>query len=96
MPAVFAASVLVCLPTVYGEGVPKVLIEAAACARPLVATDLPGCREIVRHNDNGLIVPTRDPVALADAIESLLANRERRMQMGYRGRAIAEAEFGIE
>jgi glycosyltransferase involved in cell wall biosynthesis len=96
MPSVFAASTLVCLPTVYGEGVPKALIEAAACARPLVATDLPGCREIVRHNDNGLIVPAHDPAALADAIESLLADRQRRMQMGQRSRAIAEAEFGIK
>ena len=52
---------VVCLPTYYMEGVPKSLLEAAACSRPIVATDVPGCREIVRHEENGLLVPPRDP-----------------------------------
>lgn len=96
MPAVFAASAVVCLPSVYGEGIPKVLIEAAACARPLVATALPGCREIVRDGENGLIVPGHDPEALAGAIEALLSDADRRERMGHRSRQIAEAEFAVE
>lgn len=96
MPAVFAQSAIVCLPTMYGEGVPKVLIEAAACARPIVATDVPGCREIVRHGENGLIVPMHDTDALAQAIMDLLKDGDSRRKMGRRGREIAEREFGIQ
>jgi glycosyltransferase involved in cell wall biosynthesis len=80
------------LPT-YREGLPKTLLEAAACARSIVATDVPGCREIVREGENGLLVAARDPVALAGAIETLATNRELRQQMGEKGRAIVEDEF---
>lgn len=93
MPAVFSACSLFCLPTVYGEGVPKVLLEAAASGRPIVATDLPGCLEVVRQSENGLLVPQKDPAALADAIDYLLKNPEVRRRMGAAGRAIAENEF---
>lgn len=96
MSAVFAQSAIVCLPTVYGEGVPKVLIEAAACGRPIVTTDMPGCREIVRHGENGLIVPVHDIDALAQAIMDLLKDGDRRREMGRHGREIAEREFGIQ
>lgn len=92
MPAVLADSNIVCLPS-YGEGIPKVLLEAAACGRPIVATDLPGCREVVRQSENGLLVPQKDPAALADAIDYLLKNPEVRRRMGAAGRAIAENEF---
>jgi glycosyltransferase involved in cell wall biosynthesis len=84
------------LPTTYGEGVPKVLIEAAACGRPIVATDVPGCREIVRHNENGLLVSAKDPQALAVALNRLLNDAELRESMGKRGRAMVEAEFSTE
>lgn len=96
MPAVFAQSHIVCLPTSYGEGVPKVLIEAAACGRPIVATDVPGCREIVHHNDNGLLVAAHDSAALAAALYRLINDRELRKRMGVRGREFAEREFSLE
>ncbi len=94
MTNVFRQAAVVCLPTTYGEGVPKVLIEAAACGLPLVATDVPGCREVVRPGISGLLVPPGDADALADAISSLLDDREARQQMGRRGREIAVNEFG--
>jgi glycosyltransferase involved in cell wall biosynthesis len=93
MPAVFAASHVVCLPSSYGEGVPKVLIEAAACGRAIVTTDTPGCREITRQGENGLLVPKDDPAALADAICKLVEDTALRQTMGARGRTIAAGEF---
>ncbi|MDO9161748.1 MAG: glycosyltransferase family 4 protein [Methylococcaceae bacterium] len=95
MPQVFAQAHIVCLPS-YREGLPKVLIEAAACGRPIVATDVPGCREIVRHNENGLLIPAKDPQALAVALNRLLNDAELRESMGKRGRAMVEAEFSTE
>lgn len=96
MHRVFALSHIACLPTFYGEGLPKVLIEAAACGRAIVATDVPGCREIVHHGENGLLVPARDPRALAEALKQLINNSSLRQRMGKRGREIAEAEFSVE
>ncbi len=96
MPSVFARSHIVCLPSFYGEGVPKVLIEAAACGRAIVTTDTPGCREIVRHGENGLLVPVRDSNALAEALRILIENPTMRAEMGARGREIAVAEFSEE
>jgi glycosyltransferase involved in cell wall biosynthesis len=95
MPATFAHAQIVCLPS-YREGLPKVLLEAAACARPLVATDAPGCREIVRHGENGFLVPLRDSAGLADAIEKLLDDPALRLRMGAKGREMVEAEFSEE
>jgi len=96
MPDLIAKSNIVVLPTFYGEGVPCVLIETASCGRAIVATDVPGCREIVRHNENGLLIPSHDSKALADAIEFLIKNPEFRAKMGARGRKIVEAEFSKE
>lgn len=96
MPGVLRGASVVCLPSAYGEGVPKVLLEAAACARCIVATDAAGCREIVRHRENGLLVPIRDAAALAAAIAELLSNRELRLAMGRRGRELVESEFSDE
>jgi glycosyltransferase involved in cell wall biosynthesis len=93
MPQALAQASIVCLPSAYGEGVPKVLIEAAACGRSIVATDAPGCREIARHGENALLVPLRDAAALADAIAKLLADPALRSEMGRRGRSLVEAEF---
>ncbi|MGH8615603.1 MAG: glycosyltransferase family 4 protein [Gammaproteobacteria bacterium] len=94
MPAVFAQCHIVCLPS-YREGVPKVLIEAAACARPIVATDVPGCREIVRHEENGLLVPPKDAESLAEALRRLIEDSTLRRHFGQRGRLVAEREFGL-
>jgi glycosyltransferase involved in cell wall biosynthesis len=87
---------VVCLPTHYGEGVPKVLIEAAAAGRAIVATDVPGCREIVQHEQSGLLVPPRDATALAAALRRLVEDRVLRERMGLAGRRLAEESFSTE
>lgn len=92
---IFAAANVVVLPSYYGEGLPKVLIEAAACGRAVITTDMPGCRDAVEPGRTGLIVPPRDVVALADAIEHLAMDRERCSKMGRMGRALAEREFDV-
>lgn len=95
MPKVLAQAHVVCLPS-YREGLPKALLEAAASGRAIVTCDVPGCREVVRHQDNGLLVPPRDAGALADALERLILDAGLRRQMGRRGRERAEAEFSQE
>jgi glycosyltransferase involved in cell wall biosynthesis len=96
MPQMLQQATLVCLPSHGGEGVPKALIEAAASERAIVATDVPGCRDIVRHGINGLLVATKNPAALADAIATLLNDASLRAEMGRRGRKIAVNEFSEE
>ncbi len=81
-----------CLPS-YREGAPLSLIEAAAAARPIVATDVPGCREVVRHEDNGLLVAARNAPALAAALERMIRDPLLRRRMGARGRERAEREL---
>ncbi|MBZ0301841.1 MAG: glycosyltransferase family 4 protein, partial [Anaerolineae bacterium] len=95
MPEVFAQTHIVCLPSSYGEGIPKVLIEAAACGRAIVTTDSPGCREIVREGENGLLVPAGNVDALCAALTTLLDDPVRRQQMGAVGRRMAAAEFSL-
>jgi glycosyltransferase involved in cell wall biosynthesis len=95
MPVVLAQAHIVVLPS-YREGLPKVLLEAAACERAIVATDVPGCREIVRNGDNGLLIPAKDPAALAEGIVTLLQNPELRRRMGMRGRQLVLNEFTVE
>jgi len=95
MAAVYRASHIVCLPS-YREGLPKALLEAAATGRPLIATDVPGCREIVRPGHNGLLVPAGDPAALADAIGSLAADPPLRARFARASREIAVREFRVE
>lgn len=92
MAEAYAKAHIVCLPS-YREGLPKTLIEAAACGRPIIASDVPGCREVVRSGENGLLVPSRDPFALAEAIRLLVKNPSLRREMGTRGRDIAVKEF---
>jgi glycosyltransferase involved in cell wall biosynthesis len=95
MRDVVAEANVVCLPS-YGEGLPKALLEAAASARAIVATDVPGCREVVKHGDNGLLVPVRNADALADALESLVRDSALRKRMGARGRARAVDELSAD
>jgi glycosyltransferase involved in cell wall biosynthesis len=95
MAAVFQMAHVVCLPS-YREGLPKVLLEAAACGRPIVTTDVPGCREVVREGINGLLVPARDAQALSEALFSLIINPELRTQMGRRSREIVLKDFSSE
>lgn len=95
MPATLGEAHVVVLPS-YREGCPKVLLEAAACARAIVTTDVPGCRDVVAPGEEGLLVPVRDATALADAIERLLGDAALRARMGARARARAERELGVE
>jgi glycosyltransferase involved in cell wall biosynthesis len=92
---VLARSHIVCLPS-YREGLPKSLIEAAAAGRSIVTTDVPGCREVVRDGDDGLLVPAHDSQALSEAIGKLIGDPQLRQRMGERSRLRAEAEFGLE
>lgn len=92
MPGLFASVDMVVLPS-YREGLPKGLIEAAACALPLVTTDVPGCREVVRHEIEGLRVPARDADALAEAIARLYADPDLAARLGAAARERALAEF---
>lgn len=80
----------------YMEGVPVCLLEAASAGLPLVATDVRGCREIVRNGVNGFLVPPKDPEQLAQALATLLQNRELRQRMGKASREIAVNEFSEE
>ena len=93
MPQVMAAAHVVVLPSYYGEGLPKVLIEAAACGRAVVTTDHPGCRDAIEAGVTGLLVPVRNAEALANAIEKLLSNPNRCAEMGKAGRVLAESAF---
>lgn len=93
MAALFATVDIVVLPSYYREGLPKSLIEAAACGLPLVACDTPGCREVVIDGASGLLVPPRDADALAVAIVRLLDDPTLRVRLGQAARAKALAEF---
>jgi len=96
MAAVFRRASLSVLPTHYREGVPKVLIEAAAAGLPAVTTDTPGCRDIVADGETGLLVPTRDARALAGAIIELLDDPGRRRDMGRRARQRVLDAFSLD
>ncbi len=89
-----AASDLVVLPSLF-EGLPLVAVETLATARPIVATDVEGTREIVADGDTGLLVRAADPLALADGIERILADPALGSRLGRRGRALVEQKFDI-
>jgi len=93
MPALYQKSAIVCLPTRYREGIPVTLLEAAACGKPLVATDMPGCREIVKPGENGFLVTVGDISGLTVALERLLLDRQLRVEFGRRGRYLVEKSF---
>jgi len=95
MPEVYKQAHIICLPS-YREGLPTVLIEAAASSRSIVTTDTIGCREVVRHGENGYLVPIRRTIELADALEELINNSELRKQMGRKGREVVVQEFAVE
>lgn len=95
MVAVYHSADLVCLPS-YREGLPKALLEAAACGCALVATDVPGCRDICVHGETGLLVPPADATALASAIEQLVADSELRKRFGGKARELVCQQFAAE
>ena len=90
--AIWSKAHIAVLPS-YREGLPKSLLEAAACGRPIVTTDVPGCRDVVVDGVTGFLVPAECWVELADAIEVLAGSRELRERMGAAGRARVEAQF---
>lgn len=96
MPEVFAEASVVCLPSAYGEGVPKALMEAAACGRPIVTYDAPGCRETVVDGSSGILVARGDLGALAESLRRLIQDRALCRRMGEEGRRLAENEFGVD
>lgn len=95
MASVLHQASMVILPS-YREGLPKVLLEAAASGRPVVTCDVPGCRDAIEPESTGLLVPARDSVGLADAIQSLVGDYSLREKMGRAARRLAEESFSIE
>ena len=89
-----AESHIAVLPS-YREGLPKSLIEAAAVGRPIVTTDVPGCREVVKDGENGFLVPAKDAKKLAEGIQKLINNPKLLTSMGKKSRLMAEQEFSI-
>jgi glycosyltransferase involved in cell wall biosynthesis len=95
MPDLLARSMMVVLPSYYGEGVPKVLLEAAAVGRPIISCDAPGCREAVEHQINGELVLPKCPEDLAGVIEKLIQDPELCQAYGIAGRKRVEEDFHV-
>lgn len=96
MANVLAQAHIACLPSYYREGIPKSLLEAAACGLPIVTTDAPGCREVVEDGVNGLLVPVKDSIALAGTIKKLVLDPDLSRRMGVASRKKAVKEFSQE
>lgn len=94
MAALYRSAHIVCLPS-YREGMPKSLLEACATGRAIVTTDTPGCRDVVRDGENGILVEPRNVEALANGLGRLLGDCELRRRMGEAGRRRAEEEFDV-
>lgn len=91
----YANANIACLPS-YREGLPKSLIEAAACGRAVITTNVPGCRDAIEDGETGVLVKSKSSLELADAIEDLVKSDDKRRQMGEAGRKLAEQAFTIE
>jgi len=94
MPQLLRNTAIAVLPS-HHEGLPRYLAEAASCGVPLVATDIGGCKDVVHEGENGYLVPVNNPMALANAIDKLLSDPERRAEMGEASRHLAEKQFDI-
>jgi N,N'-diacetylbacillosaminyl-diphospho-undecaprenol alpha-1,3-N-acetylgalactosaminyltransferase len=93
IPEILYISDVVTLPSYYREGIPRVLLEAMCMEKPIVTTDWVGCKEVVEEGKNGFLVPVKDHIALASAIEKLINNEELRIKMGRYGREKVLKEF---
>ncbi|MEM7651011.1 MAG: glycosyltransferase family 4 protein [Pseudomonadota bacterium] len=96
MPALYKAASLICYPSYYGEGVPKVLLEAASTGRAIITTNHPGCRGAVTRDETGVLVPVKDAHAIANAIEMLLHDPQKLKDMGKKAHKLAAEEFDVE
>lgn len=95
IPKLLYKSHIICLPS-YREGLPKALAEAAAASRVVVTTNVPGCRDAIIPNKTGLLVPLQNPLKLAEAIQWLIENPKKRVEMGKAGRVMAQNRFDIK
>jgi glycosyltransferase involved in cell wall biosynthesis len=93
MPSLLQEVDVAALPTHYNEGLPRFLVESASSGLPIVATDIPACRAIVRDGENGFIIAPRNAKALANAIDTLIADAALRSRMSQASRSIAVNEF---
>ena len=95
MPTVFSQAQIVCLPSYHGEGIPKSLLEAAASGCAIVATDIPGCREVAQPGKTGWLVPARDTLALTKALQHAIEQPGLRRQYGMSARMLVASDFSI-
>lgn len=93
MHTIYQRAHVICLPSYYREGIPKVLLEALACGKPIVTTNMPGCKETVIDGQNGFLVPPQNPLALASALKKLIQDENLRKKMGEKSRLLAETTF---
>lgn len=96
MPKIFALSNIVCLPSFYREGIPKSLIEAASCGRPIITTDMPGCNEIVISGYNGFLIKPESTSDLVDAIKKCIDNFTQLNELGLNGRKLVISYFSLD
>ncbi|ARP39461.1 glycosyltransferase family 4 protein [Vibrio syngnathi] len=96
MPDLIKSSHIICLPTVYGEGVPRILIEGASCQRPIITTNVPGCRELVEHNVTGLLAKPGDVSSLKHCIKAVILDDDNARAIAYNARKKVETEFSQE
>lgn len=96
LPELLSQTSIVVYPSYYGEGIPRVLLEACAAGCPIITTDHTGCREAVKHGLNGVLVPIKNAAAIADAIENLLNNPQLMVKMAHNSRQMAKDNFDIK
>jgi len=96
MPKLLSSVDIFCLPSYYGEGIPKSLMEAIASSIPCITTDTPGCRSTVVNNENGLLIEIKNPIAIANAVEKIIDNKEMFLSMSKKSRILAEDKFNEE
>jgi glycosyltransferase involved in cell wall biosynthesis len=84
------------LPAIAGEGLPNVVLEAMACAKPVIATTVGGTPEAIRHGENGFLAPPKDSAAIENALDEILRHPDKISQLGNNSRAMAQKEFSLQ
>ena len=95
MKSIYSKMNIVCLPS-WREGFPKVLMEAASCGLPTITTDVPGCKHAIINNKTGILIPVKNSIALANAIEKLFQDQNLQKLMGKAGRILALNKFDLK